>query len=160
MTVTIRTMKDEDIQAVRKVAMDSWHNTYEKIIPRNIQDDFLNMAYNENMLKKRKENSYFYIAEKDNKVVGFANFSQLKTDNVVELVAIYLAESEKNNGIGTALLDHGIAEINPEKIYVSVEKLNEAGLAFYKAKNFVEESEYDDNFNGHILKTTRLFLEV
>lgn len=47
MTYIIREMKQEDIHAVQSVAKIAWHDTYEGIIPREIQDSFLDEAYSD-----------------------------------------------------------------------------------------------------------------
>ncbi|MBQ0138968.1 MAG: GNAT family N-acetyltransferase [Kurthia sp.] len=160
MDFTIRKMQTEDTKAVRKIAIEGWHNTYESIIPLEIQDDFLEAAYNEKMLIKRAENTNFYVAEREGKILGFANFSSVKKERVVELASIYTLPNEKYKGIGTALIQYAIKDIQPKKIYVSVESLNTVGLKFYEAKNFKIEKEYDDIFNGHVLKTTRMYLDM
>ena len=159
MLLVVRKMEKDDVQKVREIAINSWENTYKSIIPENIQQDFLDMAYSEVVLKSRLENSPFYIAELDGELIGFANFSNVKMDGAVELSAIYMKPGFKSRGVGTKLLNQGLQELNPKRVYVSVETENMSGMNFYKARNFQFESEYDDNFNGHILKTTRLFLE-
>ncbi|PWI21477.1 GNAT family N-acetyltransferase [Kurthia zopfii] len=159
MLLVVRKMEKDDVRNVREIAINSWENTYKSIIPEIIQRDFLDMAYNEVVLKNRLENSPFYIAELDGELIGFANFSNVKMDGAVELSAIYMKPGFESRGVGTMLLNRGIEELKPKRIYVSVETENTSGMNFYKARNFKFESEYDDNFNGHILKTTRLFLE-
>lgn len=67
----------------------------------------------------------------------------------------------QGEGIGTALLNEGIKNIAGVKaIYINVEKENNIGTTFYKAKGFEVVSEFDDDFNGHILKTVRMVLKV
>lgn len=46
------------------------------------------------------------------------------------------------------------------KIYINVERDNKSGRDFYNAKGFTVVSEFDDNFDGHILKTVRMVLKV
>lgn len=55
----------------------------------------------------------------------------------------------------------GINNIDGAKeILVNVEKDNEVGINFYKASGFEVISEFDDDFDGHILKTVRMVLKV
>lgn len=59
------------------------------------------------------------------------------------------------------LLNEGIQSLSGVKeIYVDVEKDNTIGKTFYERKGFQIVKEYDDNFNGHILRTVRMVLEV
>ncbi|WP_407270937.1 GNAT family N-acetyltransferase [Radiobacillus sp. PE A8.2] len=154
---TIRQMNSEDISYVQHVAKTSWNHTYDGIIPLEIQTNFLENAYSVKMMEKRLQQSFLYVAETDGSIVGFANFSPVKADGVAELGAIYLLPEFQGKGIGSALLEKGIYN-NPEvkQIHVEVEKDNQLGLNFYYAKGFIAESEYDDFFDGHTLKTVRM----
>lgn len=161
MNVTIRNMNNEDIQSVQHVAKTSWNTTYEGIIPLEIQGNFINTAYSNEMLKKRVVNTVFLVAEIDGEIIGFINFTPLKSDTKVELAAFYLYKEFQGKGIGTTLLHEGIAFFpNVKKVYVNVEKDNKVGLFFYKAKGFTIETEYDDLFDGHLLKTIRMVLNL
>ncbi|MFD2655992.1 GNAT family N-acetyltransferase [Gracilibacillus thailandensis] len=159
MTLTIRNMEYGDIKQVQIIARTSWFATYQGIIPTEIQKKFLASAYSEEMMKKRLENSILLVAEMEEQLVGFANFSTVKNNGEVELHAIYLMPAYQGKGIGTSLLDKGIQKLQAVKeIYVDVEKENSIGRHFYDAKGFQEVEEFDDNFDGHILKTIRMVL--
>lgn len=161
MGFVIREMVREDIKQVQDVAKESWHATYEGIIPREIQDNFLQAAYSNEMMERRLNSTFLYVAEVENKIVGFANFSPVNHDGQAELSAIYLSPAYQGRGIGTALLEAGVNNIaNIEEIYLDVEKENTIGTAFYTAKGFTIMNEFDDNFDGHILKTVRMVLKV
>ncbi|QFT91127.1 Protease synthase and sporulation negative regulatory protein PAI 1 [Bacillus sp. THAF10] len=161
MKLVIRKMNEEDIQQVQQVAKISWNHTYEGIIPREVQDNFLQSAYNDAMMHRRLEQSIVFVAEMEGKIVGFANFSGVKDEGKVELAAIYLYPEFQGNGIGTKLLEKGIIYLDGVKeMYINVEKDNAIGKAFYEAKGFQVVSEFDDDFDGHILKTIRMKLLV
>lgn len=147
-------MKKEDIKQVQNVARKSWNFTYVDIIPDNIQDSFLKSAYSDEMMGIRLNQTLILVAEIDNKVVGFANFTPVNDKGESELSAIYLYPDCHGKGIGTALLEEGIKELeNVKEVYIDVEKENSIGLTFYEAKGFKKIKEYDDNFDGYILKT-------
>ena len=161
MKFTIRKMQKEDISHVQNIAKTSWNDTYEGIIPVEIQEGFLEMAYNVEMMNKRLENSFLFVSEVNGNLVGFANFSSLNEAGETELSAIYLYPKYQGKGIGTALLNEGIDHLESAKrVFIDVEKENKTGLTFYQAKGFEIVSEFDDNFNGHILKTVRMVLNV
>ena len=160
MDFTIRKIQIEDIQQVQQVAKISWNSTYEGIIPFAIQESFLNSAYNDEMMKRRIEHSFIFVSEVDEKIVGFANFSPVK-EGEAELGAIYLYPQYQGKGIGTALLKEGIKNLEGVKeLFINVEKENINGTTFYNAKGFDAVSEFDDNFDGHILKTVRMVLKL
>lgn len=161
MNYTIRTMEKKDIPRVQKVAKTSWNHTYAGIIPFDIQENFLNMAYSDEMMQRRLKFSHMLVALVERKIVGFADYSPLKEDATAELSAIYLYPDYQGIGIGTSLLHEGIELLNGVKeIYINVERDNKSGRDFYHSKGFTIVSEFDDNFDGHILKTVRMVLKV
>lgn len=159
--VTIREMQIEDIKQVQQVAKTSWHYTYEGIIPYDIQISFLNSAYSDEMMQKRLKNSFIWVSEVGGKIVGFINFSPVKENGKAELAAVYILPEHHGKGIGTSLLKKGMKTLEGIKeIGINVEKDNHIGTTFYKAKGFNIVSEFDDYFDGHILKTVRMVLKV
>jgi len=160
MDYRIRQMKKKDIPEVQRVAKSSWNATYKGIIPLETQEKFLSNAYSTKNMKWRLKNSNFYVALVDEQIVGFANYSPVSINGEVELGAIYLYPEYQGNGIGTAFLQIGIEELGATEIQLNVEKNNRIGITFYRAKGFEIISEYDDNFDGHILKTVRMALKV
>ncbi|WP_026562098.1 GNAT family N-acetyltransferase [Bacillus sp. J37] len=160
MTLQIRRMNEGDIEQVQLVAKSSWQSTYKGIIPDHIQESFVNTAYSYEMLMQRLTETLFLVAEQEGNIIGFANFTPLKDEKKVELGAIYLYKEYQGNGIGTELLKTGLEELQClKKMYVNVEKDNQSAVNFYKSKGFMIETEYDDVFDGHTLKTVRMMLE-
>lgn len=161
MEAIIRNMAKEDLPFVRKVAEESWHATYEGIIPRDVQDNFLKSAYNDEMLLRRWERGLFFVAEIDGRIAGFANFFRLKEPEKAELASIYLLTKYKGMGIGSKLLQAGIDHLQGVKeIYVSVERENSQAIRFYEARGFRKIEEYEETFDGHILHTIKMVLKV
>ena len=155
----ITVMESKDIKEVKNIAEISWHDTYDGIIPVEIINNFLNAAYNEDALSHRLKASPFYVVKVDNKVLGFANFSNKHDNEDIELAAIYLNPSNQNQGLGSALLEYGCKQLKPNNVLVSVESENRKGKDFYLKKGFEIIEEFDDEFDGHILKTVRMSLK-
>src|SRR5690625_3050875 len=154
-------MKKEDIKEVQDVAQKSWKATYNGIIPAEIQQNFLKMTYSYEMMEHRLNQSLILIAEVNDRVVGFANYSPVNDAGDVELSAIYIYPDYQGIGIGTSLLKEGIKRLEAAKeIYVNVEKENEIGKNFYQTYGFKLVEAFDDDFDGHILKTLRMVLEI
>lgn len=161
MTLTIRHMREDDVESVQDVARTSWNSTYEDIIPLDVQANFLKMAYNSEQLQRRLEHSLFLVAEEGERIVGFANYSTVKEDGSAELAAIYLHPQYQGKGIGSALLKRGIEELSGVRsVWINVEKENWSGLSFYAAKGFEVVGEFEEDFDGHVLKTVRMELIV
>ncbi|KGR76986.1 GNAT family N-acetyltransferase [Ureibacillus sinduriensis] len=161
MEMNIRPMQDEDIKQVQDIAKTTWYATYKGIIPVEVQNNFLKTAYSDENMKRRLERSFLYVAEVEGKVVGFANYSPIRDGGKVELAAIYLYPQLQGLGIGTALLQQAIIDLEGIKeIYINVEKENHIGKAFYEAKGFKIVEEFDDLFDGHTLKTVRMVMKI
>jgi ribosomal protein S18 acetylase RimI-like enzyme len=161
MDFTIRKMQPKDTKQVQDVAKTSWNAIYEGIIPLEVQENFLKTAYNDERMKQRLERSFLFVAEIAGEVVGFANFSPVRESGKAELGAIYLYPEQQGKGIGSALLQKGIDDLyGIKEIYINVEKDNKIGKTFYEAKGFEVVKEFDDEFDGHTLKTVRMVLKV
>jgi ribosomal protein S18 acetylase RimI-like enzyme len=141
-----------DIKSVREIANITWNDTYKNLIPIEVQDKFLSIAYSDEMLAKRIKESLFLLAETENKVVGFINVKN--KDATAELTAIYVLPEFQGKGIGTRLLNTALQNLDGVKeIIVDVEKGNLVGEDFYTSKGFKVVREYDEDFLGHDLKT-------
>lgn len=161
MNITIRKMHYEDTKQVQNIAKTTWNATYEGIIPLEVQNNFLSLNYSDESMKQRIERSIVYVAEVEGKVVGFANYSKVRDGGKVELAAIYLYPEFQGRGIGTALLQQAVKELEGIKeVYINVEKDNKIGMNFYEAKGFEIVKESDVEFNGHILKQVRMVKKV
>jgi RimJ/RimL family protein N-acetyltransferase len=154
-------MKKKDIPRVQYVAKTSWHATYQGIIPRHIQDSFLQNAYSRDSMKRRLKHSHIFVAEMDMEIVGFANFSMVDQDGKAELGAIYLLPEFQGIGIGTALLNEGLKKLpGIRKIHLRVEKHNVRAKRFYESKGFKAVTEMEEDFNGHMLTTVWMVWNV
>lgn len=148
----IRKMKKQDIEDVQNVARKSWNATYEGIIPDQIQQSFLNLVYSDVMMEQRLSQSLFLVAEVDNRVVGFANYSPVNDAGKVELSAIYIYPDYQGIGVGTALLKEGIKlSAGVKEIYIDVEQENGVGRSFYQTKGFTTVDKFDEDFNFQLL---------
>ncbi|WP_411955230.1 N-acetyltransferase family protein [Alkalibacillus sp. S2W] len=161
MSVTVRALDQNDFQSVREVAQTSWHDTYDDILPRHVQDAFLTEAYNDYNMQQRLMRGGFWVAEDENGIIGFSNFTPVNEQGDADLVAIYMHPDHIGQGIGSMLLQTGIQQLMSLRyLYVDVEKENEVGMRFYEAKGFKVVKEFDEVFAGHTLSTVRMVLEL
>lgn len=153
---TVRAMKKSDITDVQKVAVTSWHDTYDGIIPENIRKKFLERAYHPDFLEKKMTSTHMYVAVDKGEIVGFAQYMPVSKDGVSTLAAIYLLPISQGTGIGSALLEKGVKELKGlSTLYVEVEQKNTPAKAFYERKGFKKVDAYTDVFAGHELITEK-----
>lgn len=161
MALIIRKMKRKDIKSVQSIAMTTWHATYDEIIPRHVQDDFLHIAYSDVMMGKRVKKSSVFVAEISKDIVGFAQFTDPDEQGKVGLVALYIHPGHQGKGIGTAFLNEGIRQFeNINELYLNVERDNKLGRRFYEAKGFEVVLQYEENLGGHTLNTVKMRLKI
>ncbi|MFC4410516.1 GNAT family N-acetyltransferase [Chungangia koreensis] len=149
-------MTYDDIEIVQHIANVSWQHTYNGIIPEDVQQQFLNMAYSIPMLQKRMEKTNMLLAEIDGHVVGFAAFTKTDEDGDAELTAIYLLPEYQQLGIGTQLFEAGLELIqDAQQLFVYIECDNVNGRNFYEAKGFEFVEEFEELFQGYPLDTAQ-----
>jgi len=152
----IRPMTYDDIKVVQHIAKVSWQHTYNGIIPEDVQQQFLNMAYSVPMLQKRMEKTNMLLAEFDGQVIGFAAFTRTDEDGDAELTAIYLLPAYQHMGIGTQLFEAGLELIqDAQQLFVYVECDNLNGRNFYESKGFELLDEFEELFQGYPLYTAQ-----
>jgi ribosomal protein S18 acetylase RimI-like enzyme len=161
MECIIRSAEIKDISSIQEVARETWNYTYKEIIPEEIENNFLDYAYSSECMKNRIEQSVLLVAEKDEKIFGFANFSPIDDDNNSKLMAIYIKPDLHGKGIGTKLLQAGLDKLKGvAKISVNVEKENQIGKNYYHAKGFSLVEEFEEDFDGYTLQTMRMVLKI
>lgn len=158
--LTIRKMKKKDIPIIQEIAKISWNSTYTGIIPLQIQESFLKQAYSVKLLKKQRRTSNFYVALINREIIGFANYSQVHSDNSVHMHALYLHPEYQGKGVGSALLEVGSGQLAADKISLHVERQNVKAIQFYKRKGFYKISEFEDELEGHTLHKIQMILNV
>ncbi|SEC40732.1 GNAT family N-acetyltransferase [Paenibacillus sp. GP183] len=162
MGTIIRRMIVDDIPMLQQVAKTTWNKTYEGIIPSHIQEAFLQRNYSETAMKNRMDRSVVFVADIAGKIKGFANFFRSKEHvEEAELGAIYILPEKQSQGIGSQLLNAGIEELSGIKsLFVVVERENTIGKRFYASKGFVTLNEFEEQLDGHTLKSLKMVLKV
>ncbi|PSL51097.1 acetyltransferase (GNAT) family protein [Salsuginibacillus halophilus] len=154
--VTISPALETDVQGIQKVAQTTWHDTYEGLIPRNIQDAFLARAYATEMLQKKITHTLMFVVRHKDQVVGFAN-AFIKDPERFELAAIYLLPAYQGQGVGAELFKALQTELPADaSIDVEVEKGNARAEQFYIAKGFEVVEVFNEDFFGCTLQTVRM----
>ena len=78
----------------------------------------------------------------------------------MELFAVYLDPDFQGKGIGSALLQVGIEQLQPTQVFINVEAENRIGRQFYNAKGFQVIEKFNEVFDGHQLKKVRMSLNL
>lgn len=140
-SVFIRTASERDLEAVRALLVETWHNTYDGIygVERvtEITDDWHSLR----ALRARltRPNSEFLVADEGRAVVGMAFAVAVEDGFTIVLHQLYVLPARQRQGAGSLLL----AEIEgsftkARRVRLEVEAANDKGLAFYRKAGFSE----------------------
>jgi len=153
--VVIRRAEAADLSKVKTVARTTWPVAYAGIIPDAVQQRLLNRWYSPESLRGTLtvRGSSFLVAESRGAVVGFAQFVRRSTESA-ELTRIYVLPARQRGGIGTRVLEAGLAECVEERLKrltVSVERDNRIDRRFYGRSGFGELREHTQAVRGFAL---------
>src|SRR5262245_12243764 len=105
---TIRRAELADAEGIAQVHVDSWRTTYQGSMPDELLAN-LSVEERTEMWRRWLSNpdspSFFYVAETDGQVIGFAAGGPERTGHAVyqtEIYAIYLLQAYQGQGIGRA----------------------------------------------------------
>lgn len=148
----------DGVQKIQSVARTTWDHTYRDTIPESVRSEFVSQAYSADSLRRRIESNVFLVAAKGEKILGFADFRQ-HSERAVELAAIYVLLGAQGHGIGTSLLEAGIARFPPQMSFVlRVERENVHAQRFYEARGFKRTGEHAEEFYGHVVCEVEMVL--
>ena len=153
--VAIRRAETADVSKVEAVARAAWPVVYAGIIPDEVQRRLLDHWYSPESLSRAlaAPGSSLFVAESRGAVIGFAQFVHRSAESA-ELTRIYVLPARQRGGIGTRLLEAGLAECAAERLKrltVSVERDNRIGRDFYERSGFGEPREHSQDVGGFVL---------
>ncbi len=152
----IRVAQVSDVPDIQRVARGTWAVAYAGMIPEEIRRRLLDAWYSEAALTRAlgTPDSTFLVAEATGTVVGFAQYVRQSTE-VAELTRIYVLPEHQHEGIGTQLLEVGLAACRQQgvnRLTVLVERENATGHDFYRARGFAEVAERRQEVQGYVLE--------
>jgi ribosomal protein S18 acetylase RimI-like enzyme len=137
--VFIRTAGERDLDEIRTLLVETWHDTYDGIYGRErvtaITDDWHSIP----SLKERleKPHSEFVVADDGSEICGMAFASTLDDGKTVMLHQLYVKPGQQGRGVGGLLLDEIEAAFpDADKVRLEVEEANAKAVAFYLAQGF------------------------
>lgn len=136
----VRTASARDLQAIRALLVETWHDTYDAIYGAErvteITDEWHSLASLEARLVQ--PNSEFLVADDGERICGVA-FATADEDAAVTLHQLYVLPAFQGKGIGGLLLDE-VESCFPEatKVRLEVEEANEKAVAFYLSQGFAK----------------------
>lgn len=141
--LTVRKAIPQDISAIQQIANGTWPDAYGKIISQEQISYMLDMMYSHDSLQEQMDQGHqFYIAEMNQKALGFASVSN-EGDKGCKLNKLYVLPTIQKTGAGKALLQEVIQFTNAndqQRLFLQVNKENSA-KHFYTKMGFTIADE-------------------
>lgn len=160
MTHIIRLATLKDAEAIAKIHVTSWIETYTGIIPDSYLSKLSINEKQEMWVKALKQKQLIYVAEVDGKVIGFANGgkSRGKTQYPGELYTLYVLKQFHGLGIGRQLLTSVQESLKMSNLipFIAIVLADNPTLSFYKHTGAEIIGEHIEDFDGAKLKELTL----
>lgn len=145
MTIVVRAPVIEDVQAMAKVHVESWQETYEGTMPREVlyAPDFLQRRERmwTSLLDGDKQDRYrVAVAELGGQIVGISMAGPSDDEDrqgALELFVLYTYESIQGSGAGGKLLDAVLVPEEAASLWVA--DPNPRAQAFYRKMGFTAD---------------------
>lgn len=170
-TIVVRPVKVSDAEGIAEVHVLSWKETYKGLIPDEVLDALTitdrTKRWKE-ILTTTEEKWKGFVAEKNNKVIGWTTFGRAREENVDkdtgELWAIYVHPNHLKKGAGSLLMEKVLSELKNmgyNKAYLWVLTTNQNAIDWYEKKGWQKTSEIKlDNRGNHILHETKFVIKL
>ena len=138
MSVAIRPASAEDLEAIRVLLRDTWHETYDAIYGaadvERLTADWNSIEAMEQRIHRPK--SLFLVAERDGGIVGVA-YAAEEEPRVLSVHQLYVLPALQKSGVGSALIS-AVAKCFPHvgRMRLDVEVANRNAVEFYERHGF------------------------
>jgi ribosomal protein S18 acetylase RimI-like enzyme len=156
--IETRQANEVDILAIQRIARDSWHHTYEKLIPERVINQCIDTFYHHDQLTNRIKHHTVLVAIYDQQPIGFLDGSNNQPEAI--LYALYLKPNVMHQGIGSALFNEYIRRHHPKTVTVDVEKGNDPAVHFYTKHGFQYDRAFVEEVFDYPLQTERYIWRV
>ena len=137
MSIEIKKMEsDEEIRGKAYVHWKSWLEAYKGIVDQNYLDS-LTLEKCEEIAFKWPDN--LIVAKEGDRVVGFVGYGKYHDEELIEtgeIFAIYILEEYYGTGVGKALMQAGLDELDYPAVALWVLKGNKRAIRFYEKCGF------------------------
>lgn len=145
---SVRAARPDDTDAIRSVADRAWRAAHGDILTAETIDAVLSEWYAPGAVREAIDNERvgYFVAERQDTVVGYISGGRSDNPDAAQLSAIYVDPDHWGNGIGTALIDRFEAFCQRrgyERVRLHVLAENDRAQSFYRTHGYeiVEESE-------------------
>ena len=136
--VLIRPATARDLEQVREILVETWHDTYDALIGHDRVTEITGQWHTPELLAKQLQTPgvSFLVAAHESELLGHA-FANSPQPPIVMLLRLYVLPRWQRRGIGSQLLD-AVMRAYPEAtaLRLSVDAENIKGVSFYRRHGF------------------------
>ncbi|PVY37260.1 GNAT family N-acetyltransferase [Pontibacter virosus] len=154
--IAIKKVTLSDVAQLQKISRQTFSETFSVGNTEDNLKKYLEEGLSVEKLtaELRDNNSQFYFATIDDKVVGYLKLNsgqaqtELKDDKGLEIERIYVLKAYHGKRVGQVLYEHAIhiaRQLNVDYVWLGVWEENPRAISFYKKNGFVE-------FDRHVFK--------
>lgn len=152
-TLSIRFADLEDINTIGFLAQQIWPDTYGNIVGAEQLQYMLNLFYSPASLRRqmREDQHHFLMVEQEEEPIGFASWSSTPEPGVYKLHKLYVLPGNQGKGMGKAMLNFIVENIQPQgatALRLNVNRYNKA-RQFYERMGFAVIREEDVAIGNH-----------
>jgi diamine N-acetyltransferase len=146
----------EDYEVIHELALNTWHDTYDKILSPNQVTYMLDMMYSKEAITDQiaVKGHHFLLLSNDKKYVGFASYELNYLSGTTKLHKLYVLPETQGKGAGRLLItaiEEAAANNNNSTVSLNVNRYNNA-INFYLRNGYTKTGEEDINIgNGYIM---------
>ncbi|RDY59890.1 GNAT family N-acetyltransferase [Flagellimonas nanhaiensis] len=152
-SVSFKRCKDSDLEALVKIAKETFVAAFEKDNDPNDFRDYIEKAFSKTALEAELNNpgSLFYFVFDKEELVGYfklnlgAAQTEINDDSSVELERIYVVPGNQGKSIGHQMLQKVLAlakELNKACVWLGVWEHNPGAIRFYQRQGFKKFGEH------------------
>lgn len=157
MTLAIRPLAADDVDAIAELARHTWQDAYADLIPQAQIDYMLAQRYNAAVLAEElgRDDVAWDVLWRDGARIGFAATLFPPEGDEAKLDKLYLDPAHQRGGLGGALIAHVVeraAARGCQTLLLAVNKHNAPAIGAYRKHGFaVRESVTKDIGNGFVM---------
>jgi ribosomal protein S18 acetylase RimI-like enzyme len=160
----VRGARPDDAGAIRRIARDAWHETYDDVLPEARIDGLVDDWYETDGLRDDIGGSDpFVVVAFGGEVGGFAHARPDDDGVEAELVRIYVHPDHWGAGAGSTMLDAVCAPLERagvERLHAVVAADNDVGRSFYERRGFTVRERRETELSGETFDVLVVVLDL
>lgn len=147
--VKIERAAAQDVQTIKEILRETWHDTYASLLPKAAIEDITSQWHAAELLTEQIQNPEIYFAiARDGAVVAGA-ITARKQDDVIVVGRLYVLPQYQRRGIGRRLLESSYGTFHgAQRVRLTVEAENRKGVSFYAKQGFRETARIFEEVAG------------